>query len=67
MSHNSEIKQLFENQEFVPIAELRVKYNYRSRIDELRKQGLDIQSFKIRNQFGKLVYGYKLIKADPAT
>ena len=61
MTHLKELKELFVRYEFIPISSLRLRYNYRSRIHELRQQGMDIKSVKMRNESGIVVHGYKFI------
>ena len=61
MTQLEELKHILMNQEFVPISQIRMAFNYRSRISDLRKQGLDIKSVKMRNESGIVVHGYKFI------
>jgi len=64
MSHLTQLKELLESEPFVPISNLRQWCNYRSRIDDLRKQGLDIRSTKQVNANGTKVNGYVLMKGE---
>jgi hypothetical protein len=61
MSQLDTLEQMFVEREYVPISELRMKFNYRSRISDLRKQKhLNIQAITVEKD-GKKIHAYKMV------
>ena len=62
MSHNDRLKEMFLTKPYVTIEEIRGWCNYRSRISDLRGQGLDIQAVMVTIAPGaKPVHAYRLV------
>ena len=65
MSHTEEIKVLLMTKPFVLISELRIKFNYRSRIADLRKQGFNIKPIRVDvDNSDKKAHAYMLVRTD---
>lgn len=61
MSHNEEIKILLMTRPYVLISELRTKYDYRTRISELRKKNFNIKSIQVDVGYGKKAHAYTMV------
>lgn len=60
MSHLTALKEMFLTHPYVAIKDLRNWCNYRSRIADLRKEGLDIRAVIIEEN-GQKIHAYKLV------
>ena len=64
VSHTARIISMLKSQPYVPISQLRMQFNYRSRISDCRpivaKEGYNIKSVVIENN-GRKFYAYRLV------
>lgn len=65
MTHEDTLEKMFNEQKIVRISEMRLWCDYRKRISNLRKKGLNIVPIKLEvPSLNRTVRAYKLIKKE---